>query len=260
MLRSRNKYRKKWWVKPIRFMNYLAFRYWWFVWSFFIISLLLLYFFCCYNSKNASSTNINCSAKDTYFNNMREIDSLMLNCCECTLDTISNKKEPEQVIDSLEIDQVIDSPEIDSIPQAPKKNCRVHFAGSLISDYYVEGHISKIYEADNYSEYVGSGYYPNCKKAFPKADFHSFDGIAVDKGTRLIIYSKQNFQGQILVDIVGPAIMNNDLFRNDATLGDFVHKRFIEPLESNYPQSCRKWSESNMRSWSNGSCKIICSE
>ena len=136
----------------------------------------------------------------------------------------------------------------------------MHFAGSLISDYYVEGYISKIYEADNYSEYVGSGYYPNCKKAFPKADFHSFDGIAVDKGTRLIIYSKQNFQGQILVDIVGPAIMNNDLFRNDATLGDFVHKRFIEPLESNYPQSCRKWSESNMRSWSNGSCKIICSE
>ena len=76
MLRSRNKYRKKWWVKPIRFMNYLAFRYWWFVWSFFIISLLLLYFFCCYNSKKASSKNMNCSGKDVYFNNMREIDHI----------------------------------------------------------------------------------------------------------------------------------------------------------------------------------------
>ena len=254
MIKSRNKYRKKWWVKPIRFMNYVAFRYWWFVWTFFIVSILLIFFLCCYNSKNTSKYT-NCSGKDAYFNNMREIDSLMLNCCECTLDTISNKEEQEQ-----EQEELIDSLEIDSIPQAPSENCRVHFAGTLISDHYVDAHISKIYVDDNYSEYVGSGYYPNCKKAFPKADYHSFDGIAVDKGTRLIIYSKPNFQGQILVDIVGPAIMNNEMFRNDAVLGDFVHQRFIEPLESNYPQSCRKWSESNMRSWSNGSCKIICSE
>lgn len=180
---------------------------------------------------------------------MREIDSLMLNCCECTRDTLSMREELEK-----------DSLEIDSIPKPPSQNCRVHFAGTLISDSNVDKHISKIYIADDYSEYVGSGFYPNCKTAFPKADYHTFDGIAVDKGTRLIIYSEPNFKGEILIDIVGPAIINNVMFKNDVVLGDFIHKKFSEPLESNYPQLCRKWSPSNMRSWSNGSCKILCNE
>ena len=96
-MKSRNKYRNKWWVKPIRFMNYLAFRYWWFVWSFFIISLLLLYFFCCNKSKNSTAKNTHCPEKDVYFNNMREIDSLMKNCCSCLPDTTGIRPEEDPI-------------------------------------------------------------------------------------------------------------------------------------------------------------------
>ena len=258
VIKSRNKYRNKWWVKPIRFMNYLAFRYWWFVWSFFIISLLLLYFFCCNKSKNSTAKNTHCPEKDVYFNNMREIDSLMLNCCECTLDTISKKED--QVIDSLERDQVIDSLERDSIPQAPSENCRVHFSGLFMGDSYKAEYISEIYKIDDYSEYVGSGYYPDNNIAFPKSVDASFDGIAIDKGTRLIIYSKKDFQGEVLLDISGPAIINNVKHIDNSAVNFCNTMNFKSSLQNNYPQSVRKWSKSNMWDWSYGSCKIICSE
>jgi len=247
-------YFKKWWLKLIRERNYFGFRYWWFNWLILVSGVFLFIF---YFYRQESQPYASCCYNIELNDNFTSIYKSLENCCICDV--------PYNYQDSIVRDTVRPpTPEPprrnDSIPKPPSKNCRVHFAGTLISDQYVEGHISKIYEADGYSEYVGGGFYPNCKRAFPKADKYSFDGIAVDKGTRLIIYSKPNFKGQILVDIVGPAIMNNEMFRNDATLGDFVHKRFIEPLESNYPKSCRKWSGSNMRSWSNGSCKIICSE
>jgi hypothetical protein len=261
MLRSRNKYRKKWWVKPIRFMNYLAFRYWWFVWSFFIISLLLLYFFCCNKSKNSAAKNTHCPEKDVYFNNMREIDSLMLNCCECTLDTISKKED--QVIDSLERDQVIDSLERDSIPQAPSKNCRAFFSGRLVTDdeKYSE---SVIFQPNQQSEYVGSGFYPIASQAFPNSDRYTFDGIALVAGTRIIIYENKNFKGRILLDVKGPAIINNVRWKNNNPLSTIIEevnsKNLRGNLNSIFPKECRRYSDSDMNSWSNGSLKIICSE
>ena len=205
-------------------MNYL-------IWGV-AISLLIWLILSVWNTANICNEQVEINRL------LRKIDRELENCCEC------NEKVPDK--------------NLDTIPKAPEANCRVHFAGTLISDEFVDGHISKIYSADDYSEYVGGGFYSKCKTAFPKADYHSFDGIAVDKGTRLIIYSEPNFKGKVLIDIVGPAIMNNELFKNDFVLGDFIHKKFSEPLESNYPQSCRKWSPSNMRNWSNGSCKIIC--
>ena len=88
--------------------------------------------------------------------------------------------------------------------EPPRKNCRAHFAGTLLSDHSVTGHMSKIYVPDIYSEYVGEGEYPSNKAAFPKAVKYTFDGIAVDKGTRIIIYSKPNFQGSVLPCLQSP--------------------------------------------------------
>jgi hypothetical protein len=99
-MKSRNKYRDKWWVKPIRFMNYLAFRYWWFVWSFFIISILLLYIFCCNKSKNKTNKNTQCPEKAVYYKNMKEIDSLMKNCCTCLPDTSGIRPEDKPIEDT----------------------------------------------------------------------------------------------------------------------------------------------------------------
>jgi hypothetical protein len=219
-------------------MTWFSFRYWWVVLGLFFLTLFVFFCWC------------NCWKKSDCVWNARSIS--VDGCCECNA-------TPLQDTANITFRDTITPRKNDSVPRAPKANCRVHFAGTLISDEFVDGHVSKIYSTDNYSEYVGGGFYPKCKTAFPKADYHTFDGIAVDKGTRLIIYSEPDFKGEVLIDIVGPAIMNNEIFKNDPVLGDFIHKKFSEPLESNYPQRCRKWSPSNMRTWSNGSCKIICS-
>jgi len=120
--------------------------------------------------------------------------------------------------------------------------------------------ISKIYEIDFLSEYVGEGDYPQNEKAFPKAVFHTFDGIAIDKGTRLIIYSKSNYQGEVLLDVLGPKIILNVLWKNDSQANHCLTDVFPHDLEQNYPRSARMWSSGNMHKWSSGSCRIICGQ
>lgn len=155
---------------------------------------------------------------------------------------------------------VVDSSNHDrnSDPQAPRENCRVHFSGLVMGGEYVDQNISKIYKVDAFSEYVGSGDYPSNQRAFPKSVATTFDGIAIDKGTRLIIYSKRNFKGQILLDIVGPAIINNVLWKNDERYRHCNYDTYEQALQATYPESVRKWSSNNMHDWSYGSCKIIC--
>ena len=43
-------------------------------------------------------------------------------------------------------------------------------------------------------------------------------------------------------------------------INKILSKEFIEPLNSNYPTSCREISKSNMIEWSQGSLKVICNE
>ena len=150
------------------------------------------------------------------------------------------------------------SPAVEPEGEKPREGCRAHFSGGLISDEFVKGHISQIYMVDDYSEYVGAGEYKKNKTAFPKAVETTFDGIAIDRNTRVIIYSKQNFRGKVLLNCSGPAIINNIIWKNDERIRDFVTKKFKEPLESNFPPSVRQWSKTNMEDWSNGSVKVIC--
>ncbi|MBO7462410.1 MAG: hypothetical protein J6T96_07420 [Bacteroidales bacterium] len=140
----------------------------------------------------------------------------------------------------------------------PVRNCGVHFSGTLLSDTKVQGHISKIYEPDIYGEYVGDGRYANNQAAFPKAVKYTFDAIAVDKGTHLKVYSKPNFQGEVLLDVSGPYLINNVKWKNEARIKDFITKTFSPEFEANYPKSCRHWSESNMNAWDFGSVVITC--
>ncbi len=142
----------------------------------------------------------------------------------------------------------------------PKENCRVHFSGTLLSDRYINNHISLIYSPDRYGEYVGEGEYPNNANAFPHAVDRTFDAIAVAKGTRVILYSKPNFQGKVLLDVTGPALINNVKWKNDARIGGFKTRNFKEPYESLFPKSCRRWSSENMNKWSKGSVKVICNK
>lgn len=164
-------------------------------------------------------------------------------------------------------------------PSTPKENCRVHFSGILMSDQVLpppqqasppespgENDVTytKIYVEDAYSEFVGAGDYPDNEVAFPKSVANSFDGIAVDHGTTLKIWSGKNFTGNLLLWVTGPALIYNVKW---ATGSDFYRdhyqndkkRTFSEPLQSNYPQNKRIWSSSDMHNWGLGSCKIICS-
>ena len=147
-----------------------------------------------------------------------------------------------------------------AIPPRPRRNCGVHFSGTLLSDSKIQGHISKIYEPDIYGEYVGDGRYANNQAAFPKAVKYTFDAIAVDKGTHLKVYSKPNFKGEVLLDVSGPYLVNNVKWKDEARIKGFITKDFSPEFEANYPKSCRHWSESNMNSWDFGSVVITCDE
>lgn len=141
----------------------------------------------------------------------------------------------------------------------PVKNCRAFFTGATVGDTFVKGRTSKIYVEDDYSEYVGAGEYPDNELAFPKAVKFTFDGIAIDRGTRVIIYEKKNFQGKILLDKVGPAIINNIRWKENKGHKHLNTMEYSDQeLQKNFPQNVRIWSETDMHSWSYGSLKVIC--
>lgn len=139
----------------------------------------------------------------------------------------------------------------------PTANCRVFVTGLHVGGGATNG-ISKVYEIDKYSEYVGSGEYPENTKAFPKAVASTFDGIAVAKGTRITIYSKPNFEGDVLLDREGPLLLNNRKF--ESQYKTFLTEVFEDELQKLFPPNTREWSKFDMHAWSYGSMKIVCAE
>jgi len=111
---------------------------------------------------------------------------------------------------SSKSDTIIDGEKV----QKPKQNCRAFFSGRLVTDNkkYAE---TVVFEPNSESEYVGSGEYPRAINAFPNSAKATFDGIAIDKNTRVIIYSEINFKGNILLDENGPALINNIIWKNN---------------------------------------------
>ena len=223
--------REKFWFHNIRAMNYFAFRYWWLLLLIFIFYIIFWYFFCFkVPYKNDCDSN--------FIPTVESIKARLDSCCACP-EAIVKQKPPLYI---------------------PRENCRVHFTGGIMGGKAVSNNISKIYRVDNMSEYVGEGEYPDNRRAFPKAVSTTFDGIAIDSGTRLIIYSGPNFTGRVLLDVTGPRIINNSLWRNDSRYAHCNTDRYPPELEATYPPSVREWSSENMHSWSFGSCKIICGQ
>ncbi len=231
-MKKRKEIKRPWWYRALRGTQYYAFRYWAIVLSAFFL-LLAMWFWLCYMPY--LNQNNECCLVREYIQKVRSAEQALQECCEC---------QPEYVQDS--------------IPRAPQVNCRVHFSGLLMGGQYEEIGISEIYTEDFASEYVGAGFYPNNSEAFPKAVSTTFDGIAIDRGTHLILYSQPDFTGEVLLDVRGPAIINNVRWVNDSRYNHCNTDIFPLNLQSNYPQNVRRWSTSDMHKWSNGSCKIMC--
>jgi hypothetical protein len=143
----------------------------------------------------------------------------------------------------------------------PEAGARVHFCGCLMNDKQQDGWTSIPYVEDTYGEYVGLGRYPHNNKAFPNAIKATFDSVAVDAGTRVIIYEKPNFKGKILWDQVGPAIICNEIWKDNSfcegkKYGDVLKGDWKEPLNTIFPAEVRELSKTNMHLWSTGSLVI----
>lgn len=139
------------------------------------------------------------------------------------------------------------------------KTSRVHFTGALISD---ESSNSKwtskaLDTTDAYSSFVEVGKYGDLGKVLFRANSYTMDGIAVPANTRLIIYKDKNFKGEVVLDIAGPAIVNNIIYSEMNPYKQVNDKQFNQDLQPYFPQDVRIWSHSNMREWTGGSMEII---
>ena len=171
-----------------------------------------------------------------------------------TLNRISNQISTPEIVEG--VDTIVDG----IIVKTPVDACRAHFSGLLMSDHYKENWKSEVFVIDDASEYVGEGDYPRAIEAFPKSHQTTFDGIAIDKRTRVIIYEKPFFKGKILLDEVGPLIITNNYREGDLIVTENNNKIFSGDLNVLFPPNRRIMSSSNMFDWSKGSLKVICNE
>ena len=203
---------------------------------------------------------------------------LLFRCCndECLdcnqlqekINSIEQKIKDKDCLDcnwddtlDIENDTIIDGETV----YKPTDNCRAHFSGLLMSDIYEKDWKSEAWIIDYASEYVGEGEYPRGWMSVPKSHKQTFDGIAIGNGTRVIIYEKPDFKGNILLDKSGPIIITNKLrLEQDKKMSSIVEennsKKFKSDLEKIFPPNKRIMSSSNMFDWSKGSLKVICNE
>lgn len=95
---------------------------------------------------------------------------------------------------------------------------------------------------------------------FLHADSFTFDSIALGSNTKVTIYSERNFQGTVITEIKGPALVNNVHLKTPLHDSyDWQNATLPAPYNDVIPPSARVWSTENMQPWGRGtSVKVIC--
>ena len=139
----------------------------------------------------------------------------------------------------------------------------VHFSGRLMEDKF-SFRSSEIYVDDDYSEILPAGQYDTLGTVLKESgnENNTLDGLTVPPGMRLIIYSEPNLKGTIVLDITGPAIVNNGKWENSRLYKSVNTCTFQSAeLQATYPPHVRLWSATDMHGWTkNGSMEIIAVE
>jgi hypothetical protein len=175
-----------------------------------------------------------------------------------------NTKEPSEKVGS-------DGPrtgrleEGNTDPQPPREGCQAFFTGALPGDRYIRSYMERLFSKTPTSEWVGEGSYPSNAQAFPNSVKYTFDGVAFDKGTRVVIYSEPDFKGEVLLDQRGPYVIANfpqpELFdEGHAASYEIYYGRWDDHLEKKFPPSVRNLAPSSMHAWDKGSLKIFCED
>ena len=219
------------------------------------------------SSKGESMPLVSNDSKDNRQLNRRveiEVTSIRKRLPNLIMTTIL-KEVSEEIDDTLGVDLFSEDttsriPEVEmavcDLPQPPVEGCRTHFSGLLMDDKSLYQWSSVIFTDDKHSDQIGCGHYPDFRtmKQTYKA---SFDGMVIDEGTRVIIYSKPNYEGDILLDAEGPIVINNGTYKKSMRRLKFRDYKNQE-LQEKYPQEKRTWSSTNMHRWQDGSVKILC--
>ncbi len=218
-----------------------------------------------YPNLNINSINLS-YVSQTGFNTTQEAKNLfhgfVIYLKQKQITTVTNTKAKDSITKNT------NSKKHDVVtPYTLEKSCNVFFSGLLVSDHADSDKTgnwntwnSQFFIEDDYSESVKSGNYPDAKKAFPKANKATFDGIAINQGTRLIIFKHKNFEGDTIIDIEGPAIINNIIYRGYYPDKKWRKRAYNKYYNDRFPPSTRKWSKTDMTKWGLGSLQIICSE
>jgi hypothetical protein len=150
---------------------------------------------------------------------------------------------------------------IEQMTQVERMNAHiVHFTGAVMSDTFVVSHFSRAFVPDQYSNLLRPGKYMNGSAVLSAAINSSLDGIAIPRKTRLVVYSQPNLAGPVLLDVTGPAIVNNGIWESSEFYAVANTKNFSPDLQEIFPQNVRSYGSSgtnNMSYWQQFSFEIM---
>lgn len=139
--------------------------------------------------------------------------------------------------------------------QIETERCKkVHFSGLPISDKRVNEQTSRAFSDDPWSDFLDTGSYVWIDRVLTFSNFSEPDGIAVPEGVHLIIYAERNFKGAVLLDITGPAIIENTAHPEAKNL--IAEPYDVPVLQKTFPPAVRRLSTHDMHKWVNGSMII----
>ena len=129
----------------------------------------------------------------------------------------------------------------------------VHFSNNILGGEYIFGQVNIIGRVSDWCKKLGQGNYPNIKDTLNNISM--LNGMAITKDVRVIVYSEPNFGGNIMMDVIGPAVLNNDVY-NRHMFPPFHTNYPTNEWDIKYPPEKREWIY-NMDMWRLGSIKII---
>lgn len=163
--------------------------------------------------------------------------------------------------------------------QDPAVGARAHFNGGFLGTQLTD--VSQkifstaeggTFSTRNLGEILGIGEYPKNTEAFPLAIENTFDSLAVDAGVKCIIYSGQNFSGDVLLEKTGPFVIYNYSMRHfqGGSFDPSIAPLWVDSEEvpqqpgvtygELFPTEVRTWDAAiggNMHNWSSGSMKLV---
>lgn len=119
-----------------------------------------------------------------------------------------------------------------------------------------------MHDFSHVSEYIDPVQYP-----LGRASASTFDGLAIGNKTRIIIYEQPNFQGAVVVDLHGPLVMNNWIWRDmyPSIQQSYQKDWSYSSLLAQFTPGTRKWSDQGyegvlpMQYWGRQtSIKVLC--